>query len=263
MPDRPDFATDDDLVAVIAAHPYSGVLGDYDTPPKFGRFIQCGEGCDWEQNIAGMSGPSSWVAAHAAHVADEVRTHCPPERAPAPLAGLAEAIAARLTRIHFDGEGCGTYGPNACSNCFGPSPMSAHELGRDLAVEVRRLQDAAATAPAIPERNCDLCGDPVRSHHGNGGQWLGTTPPRDWANCHGLPEGPKHVVDGVTRPSPLAAGCCEQCLVDRAANPPTRMTSTEQRDLHAAFERDRWAGEWNSLPTAIDRLLRERNLPRP
>ncbi len=37
-----------------------------------------------------------------------------------------------------------------------------------------------------------------------------------------------------------------------------RMTSREQNDLQQAFERDKWAGEWNSLPTAIDRLLAQR-----
>ncbi len=39
-----------------------------------------------------------------------------------------------------------------------------------------------------------------------------------------------------------------------------RMTPGEERDLRAAFDRDRWAGEWNSLPTAIDRLLESRAL---
>lgn len=38
-----------------------------------------------------------------------------------------------------------------------------------------------------------------------------------------------------------------------------RMTDAEQRDIRAAFERDRWAGEWNSLPTAIDRMLAARD----
>lgn len=36
------------------------------------------------------------------------------------------------------------------------------------------------------------------------------------------------------------------------------MTFTETVGIKAAFERDRWAGEWNSLPTAIDRLLSDR-----
>ena len=39
---------------------------------------------------------------------------------------------------------------------------------------------------------CILCGDGVVWHPGNGGQWLGDTPPRDWATCHGSVDGPKH-----------------------------------------------------------------------
>jgi hypothetical protein len=39
------------------------------------------------------------------------------------------------------------------------------------------------------------------------------------------------------------------------------MTPDEARDVRAAFERDKWAGEWNSLPTAIDRLLAARVIP--
>lgn len=41
-----------------------------------------------------------------------------------------EYIARALERIHWDGTGCGTHGVNACSNCFGPSPMSSHEVVR-------------------------------------------------------------------------------------------------------------------------------------
>jgi len=36
------------------------------------------------------------------------------------------------------------------------------------------------------------------------------------------------------------------------------LSETELRDVRAAFERDRWAGEFNSLPTAIDRVLSRR-----
>lgn len=38
---------------------------------------------------------------------------------------------------------------------------------------------------------------------------------------------------------------------------PVRLLPAQHRDLVAAFERDRWAGEWNSLPTAIERVLTE------
>lgn len=34
-------------------------------------------------------------------------------------------------------------------------------------------------------------------------------------------------------------------------------TSTEHRELQAAFDRDKRAGEWNSLPTAIDRVVQQ------
>lgn len=36
------------------------------------------------------------------------------------------------------------------------------------------------------------------------------------------------------------------------------MTSQEMTEIAKAFERDKWVGEWNSLPTAIDRLLADR-----
>lgn len=32
---------------------------------------------------------------------------------------------------------------------------------------------------------CRHCGDEVVWHHGNGGQWLGARPPRDWVTCGG------------------------------------------------------------------------------
>jgi hypothetical protein len=40
------------------------------------------------------------------------------------------AVAEALESMHWDGMGCGTHGTNACSNCHGPSPMSATELAR-------------------------------------------------------------------------------------------------------------------------------------
>lgn len=51
---------------------------------------------------------------------------------------LANRIADRLRLIHFDGTGCGVEAdhPCACSNCFGPSPMSADAIGRDLATMI-------------------------------------------------------------------------------------------------------------------------------
>ena len=43
-----------------------------------------------------------------------------------------EALAEHLKRIYFDGTGCGTTGVDGCSNCCGPSPMSAHEIATAL-----------------------------------------------------------------------------------------------------------------------------------
>lgn len=176
--------------------------------------------------------------------------------------GLADAIAKRLHLIHFDGQGCGTNGSNACSNCFGPSPMSADELAEDIAAEVRRHQAADASTVTEPKAFCLDCEEPLRFHHGNGGQWLGANPPRDWGTCYGTVDGPKHHARG-TLVTVAPGQCCEQCVVDRAKRSRTSMTLTEQRRIQAAFERDRWAGEWNSLPTAIDNLLSERSLVQP
>ena len=36
------------------------------------------------------------------------------------------------------------------------------------------------------------------------------------------------------------------------------LTAEEAKDLRNAHERDSWAGEWNSLPTAIDHILAAR-----
>ncbi|AZG43470.1 hypothetical protein [Gordonia insulae] len=36
------------------------------------------------------------------------------------MTDLADMIADRLRSMHFRGDECGTNGPNACSNCFGP-----------------------------------------------------------------------------------------------------------------------------------------------
>ena len=45
-----------------------------------------------------------------------------------------------------------------------------------------------------------------------------------------------------------------QVLADRAEGLTTTQED-EYRDLRAAYDRDVWAGEWNSLPTAIDRVV--------
>lgn len=58
-----------ELAEVLAAHHYRDVLGDYEVAPYYKHF---GCSCGWEQNIAGMNGWRSWVAAHDAHLADAV-----------------------------------------------------------------------------------------------------------------------------------------------------------------------------------------------
>lgn len=47
---------------------------------------------------------------------------------------LEELIANRLRSIHFDGTGCGgtPYDTGNCSNCYGPSPMSADEIAEEV-----------------------------------------------------------------------------------------------------------------------------------
>jgi hypothetical protein len=69
---------------------------------------------------------------------------------------MRERVAEVLRRQHFDGTGCGTNGSNACSNCFGPSPMTADEIADALlpliaeartegAAEVRERVEAVAS----------------------------------------------------------------------------------------------------------------------
>lgn len=43
---------------------------------------------------------------------------------------------------------------------------------------------------------CTRCGEKLRWHEGNGGQWLGAEPPRDWMVCWGLVDGPRHTTVG-------------------------------------------------------------------
>lgn len=59
----------------------------------------------------------------------------------------------------------------------GPTPHELAEAYRSLGVELPR---------------CTNCSEPLVWHEGNGGQWLGADPPRDWTTCHGVPDGPKH-----------------------------------------------------------------------
>lgn len=41
--------------------------------------------------------------------------------------------AAEWLRVtHWDGNGCGTHGTNACSRCYGPSPADTNEIADDV-----------------------------------------------------------------------------------------------------------------------------------
>lgn len=50
------------------------------------------------------------------------------------------AGADALERMHWDGEGCGTHGTNACSICHGPSPMTPTEVARVVLEAARELE---------------------------------------------------------------------------------------------------------------------------
>lgn len=51
----------------------------------------------------------------------------------------------------------------------------------------------------------------------------------------------------------MADECVTRGPAERAG-----LTIAEEIDLRSAFERDKWAGEWNSLPTAVARVVAER-----
>lgn len=57
------------LAEVLAEHRFRDLLGDYEIKPYYKHF---GCSCGWERNIAGMSGYWSWLAAHEAHVAEQI-----------------------------------------------------------------------------------------------------------------------------------------------------------------------------------------------
>lgn len=91
---------DEGLRAVLAAHRYRDVRGDYEMEPYRKHF---GCSCGWQQDIGGMSGYWSWVAAHEAHIADAITAHLG-----ATLAGLREDVATLIA------DTCGgTHEPDA------------------------------------------------------------------------------------------------------------------------------------------------------
>lgn len=50
---------------------------------------------------------------------------------------LVRRIGEHLERVHWNGEGCGTYGTSACVMCFGPSPMTSYEVVREVLEQLK------------------------------------------------------------------------------------------------------------------------------
>lgn len=80
---------------------------------------------------------------------------------------VEEAAARALVSQHWDGEGCGTHGVNACVNCFGPSPYTAREVAREVLrvaaplIAARALREAADGMYDHPHTGCykTVCSD--------------------------------------------------------------------------------------------------------
>jgi hypothetical protein len=68
-------------------------------------------------------------------------------------------------------------------------------------------QDPSVAQTTVQPRTgvCRRCGDDLVWHEGNGGQWVGAKPPRDWVTCNGTVDGPKHVAASPGVPFEL---CC-------------------------------------------------------
>ena len=66
-----------------------------------------------------------------------------------------DKLAATLTAQHFDGTGCGDPGVGSCSNCYGPSPMSAREIADALIAEGWRKMPSDLTVERV-ERGGDF-----------------------------------------------------------------------------------------------------------
>lgn len=75
------------LAGILAEHQYLEVWGDYEIKPYTKQF---GCSCGWEQNIAGMSGWRSWLAAHHAHVAEVLAAYVVEQQAQAWDEGYSE-----------------------------------------------------------------------------------------------------------------------------------------------------------------------------
>lgn len=75
----------------------------------------------------------------------------------------AQRIADYLESIHWDGNGCGTHGTSACSNCFGPSPMTAREIAeavldfqKEVEIKLPRLAGSRKLAEELVRKAGDL-----------------------------------------------------------------------------------------------------------
>lgn len=65
-------------------------------------------------------------------------------------------------------------------------------MARRPATEADMRHCSTCKCPVEAARLCRHCGERIVWHEGNGGQWLGENPPRDWMTCFGRPEGDRH-----------------------------------------------------------------------
>lgn len=125
------------LAKALGEHRFRDLLGDYEVAPFYKHF---GCSCGWEQNIAGMNGWRSWVAAHEDHVADALL-------APGGVvAGIvAEAVDAAM-RSPYDEDGYCKFCGNHCGKAHSPVCRWAdlHDARNDGAAEVRARVEAVA-----------------------------------------------------------------------------------------------------------------------
>lgn len=61
---------------------------------------------------------------------------------------------------------------------------------------------------------CKYCGDEITWHEGNGGQWIGAHPPRDWVTCGGSanPSALRHLPQDLDLPLSLDPDDLEKWL---------------------------------------------------
>lgn len=57
-----------------------------------------------------------------------------------------ERAGEQLDRSHWDGQGCGTHGTNACTYCFGPSPMTTAEVVEQVLTAAAEDREGLAEA---------------------------------------------------------------------------------------------------------------------